>query len=169
MQRISLIAAMARDRVIGADNTMPWHLPADMRRFRQVTLGKPVITGRRTYDSIGQALPQRENYVLTRERGFSAAGCHVCHTLDDALSATGDAPEVMVIGGAQIYAEALAHANYLYLTYIDAALAGDVRFPEWQTSQWREVWRETRSADERNAYAMTFVNLARLTSPPPQH
>jgi dihydrofolate reductase len=169
MRRISLIAAMAHDRIIGADNAMPWQLPADMHRFRQVTLGKPVIMGRQTYVSIGQALPQRENYVLSRDQGFSAAGCHVCHTLDDALFATGEAPEVMVIGGAQIYAEALIHANYLYLTYIDAALVGDVRFPQWRTSEWREVWRESRDADGRNAYAMTFVNLARLASPTRPH
>jgi len=169
MRRISLIAAMARGRVIGADNTMPWHLPADMRRFKQTTMGKPVIMGRLTYGSIGRALPERQNFVLTRNQGFSAPGCTTYHSLEEAFFATRDAPEVMIIGGAQIYADALPHANYMYLTYINADLAGDARFPQWQASQWREVWRESADSDERNAYPMTFVNLARLAPPMQPH
>ena len=169
MRRLSLIAAMARNRVIGDGESMPWHLPADMQRFRQATLGKPVIMGRATYASIGKALPKRDNIVLTRSADFSAPGCQVCASLDEALSRCADKSEVMVIGGGQIYALALPLANYMYLTYIDADLEGATRFPPWPGSEWQEMWREHHDADERNAHAMTFVNLARVVTPPQAH
>ncbi len=167
MRRLALIAAMAHGRVIGDGHAMPWQLPADMRRFRALTMGKPIIMGRLTYGSIGKALPGRDNLVLTRQAGFEAPGCHVYDNLDAALCACEDAPEVMAIGGGQIYALALPHANYMYLTLIAADLPGTVHFPSWQDTQWQQIWREHHAADARNAHAMTFVNLARLAPLPP--
>lgn len=139
---------------------MPWHLPADLARFKALTMGKPIVMGRRTYDSIGKALPGRCNIVVTRDRTFAADGIEVAHSLDEALSLASTAETIMIIGGGQLYREALPRAGRIELTEIDAELDGDTFFPELGDG-WREVARIVRPADERNAYNLAFVTLAR--------
>jgi dihydrofolate reductase len=145
MPVISLVAAHARNRVIGAGNRLPWHLPEDLPRFKRLTMGAPVIMGRKTHESIGKALPGRRNIVVTRRPGATWAGCEVAGSLDAALALAGDVPEVFVIGGAELYRLALPHADRLYLTLIDADYAGDAFFPEIDPTQWRETAREPRA------------------------
>lgn len=142
MPVISLVAAMAGNRVIGAGNRLPWHLPADLQRFKRLTMGAPVIMGRKTHESIGRALPGRRNIVVTRRPGASWDGCEVAGSLDAALAAARDAPEVFVIGGAELYAAVLPRADRLYLTLIDADYPGDTLFPEFDAADWRETARE---------------------------
>lgn len=162
--KIILIAAMARDRVIGKDNQLPWHLPADLRHFKRLTLGKPVIMGRSTHESIGRPLPGRLNIVVTRDRGLQIEGCTVVHDLDAALDAAGDAGEVMVIGGQKLFEQFLPRADRLELTIIDARFDGDTYFPEYSMQEWEEVAREEHEADERNGHPYTFVSLVRRPS-----
>lgn len=159
--RISLIVAMAENRVMGAGNRLPWRLPADLRHFKDLTMGKPVIMGRRTYDSIGRPLPGRHNIVVTRQRGLVLPGCTVVHSLAEALCAAEPAPEVMVAGGAEIFAEALPMAGRLYLTEVAAKVEGDVFFPAFDRGRWRETARGESAADEKNQYACTFLTLDR--------
>lgn len=159
---LTLVVAATDAGVIGRDNAMPWHLPADLARFKSITMGKPIVMGRRTYDSIGRALPGRLNVVVTRDRGWSAAGVSIAHSLDEAIAACGTAPEVMVIGGAQLYAAALPRATRVQLTRIHAAIEGDTVFPALPPADWREVAREERAADARNPHAMSFVTLERV-------
>lgn len=160
--RIALIVAMADNGVIGRDNRLPWHLPEDLKYFKQVTLGKPVIMGRKTYDSIGRPLPGRTNIVLTRQSGFQPAGVRVVHTLDEALLvATGQAradgaEEVMVMGGAAVYAEALPRADRLYLTRVLAAVEGDARFPLLDWSAWVLRSSEAHPAAGPSGYPYRF-------------
>lgn len=158
---ISLIAAMARNRVIGKDNDMPWHLPADLAHFKRVTMGKPVIMGRRTYESIGFPLPGRKNVVITRNKEYAPEGVVVVGSVDDALSEVSDADEVMIIGGGQLYREMLPHAERLYLTLIQADIEGDTEFPDYTVYEWDEIEREVSEADEKNAYALEFITLER--------
>jgi dihydrofolate reductase len=155
--RISMIVAMDRQGLIGAGGKLPWHLPADLRRFRQVTMGKPIIMGRRTHESIGRALPGRRNIVLTRQGDYRASGCRVVHSVDGALAAAGQADEVLVIGGAQIYRLFLARADRLYLTVVEAELEGDTFFPQLDPAEWRETWAEDRPADEANPFLLRFA------------
>ena len=164
--KISLVAAMDANRVIGADNDMPWHLPADMKRFRSVTLGKPVVMGRRTYESIGTPLPQRENIILTRDTSFAAPGCLVFQELTAVFKtfAERDVDELMIIGGGEVYAQAMPQAGHLYLTRIDAELNGDTWFPEFDERKWIKVSEETHHRDERNAYNLTFEHWQRTES-----
>ena len=159
--RVSLIAAVAENGVIGRNNTLPWRLPADLRHFRRLTLGHPVLLGRRNYESIGRPLPQRTNIVLTRRAGFEAPGCIVVHSLPDALAAAGDAAETFVAGGAEIYAQAYGRAERFYLTRVHAEVPGDTRFPEVDWSQWREVARERHEPDAEHAYPYSFITLER--------
>ena len=159
--RVTLVVAATDDGVIGRDGGMPWHLPADLAHFKRVTLGHPIVMGRRTYASIGRALPGRLNVVVTRDRSFSAAGVTVAHSLDEALAACGDAAEAMVIGGGELYREALPRATRIHLTRIHAAIAGDTHFPALDPAAWTETTREERPADERNAYPLSFVTLER--------
>ncbi len=159
--QISLIVAMAENRVIGRDNALPWHLPADLRHFKTLTLGKPIVMGRKTYESIGRPLPGRQNIVLTRDTGFQAPGCEVCASLEDAVVRAGDAEEVMIIGGAALYKEALVQADRIYLTEIHAAIEGDTWFPKIDTATWREIARERHFADEHNTLDYSFVTLER--------
>ena len=158
---ISLIAAMARNRIIGKDNDMPWHLPADLAHFKRVTMGKPVIMGRRTYESIGFPLPGRKNVVITRNKEYAPEGVVVVGSVDDALSEVSDADEVMIIGGGQLYREMLPHAERLYLTLIQADIAGATEFPDYTVYEWDEIEREVSEADEKNAYALEFITLER--------
>ena len=156
---ISLIAAMGRNRVIGKDNALPWKLPADMKRFREITMGKPVIMGRKTFESIGRALPNRTNIIMTRDADFLVDGCVVVHSPEDALRAAGDAEEVMVIGGSSVFEQFLPMANRMYLTMIDEDFQGQSLFPEFDSSEWREVERHEFGPDEKNIYSYTFLTL----------
>jgi dihydrofolate reductase len=142
MPVISLVAALARNRVIGSGNRLPWHLPEDLRRFKRLTMGAPVIMGRKTHESIGKALPGRRNIVVTRQAGARFEGCEVAGSLEAALALAGDVPEVFVIGGAELYRLALPRADRLYLTLIDANYDGDAFFPEFDPAEWRETARE---------------------------
>ena len=159
---INLIVAMAKNRVIGIDNKMPWHLPADFAWFKRHTLGHPVVMGRKTFESIGKALPGRRNLVVSRNPDWHAAGCDVFNSLDAALENASTAAEIFVIGGASLYAAALPFADRLYLTKVDVTLAGDTYFPALDSTQWREHSCEHRDADEKNAYAIDCVVLHRV-------
>jgi dihydrofolate reductase len=161
--KISMIVAMAEDRVIGLDNKMPWHLPGDLKFFKRVTLGKPVIMGRKTYQSIGRPLPGRTNIVLTRDKDLQIEGVTCVQTVEQALALVQDAAEVMVIGGATIYQQFLPQASRLYLTFIDLKVAGDTQFPDYQAvAKWREIEREAHLADEKNSSNYQFVTLERV-------
>ncbi|EJG2226603.1 type 3 dihydrofolate reductase [Vibrio parahaemolyticus] len=155
---ISMIAAMADNRVIGKDNQMPWHLPADFAWFKRCTMGKPVVMGRKTYDSIGRPLPGRLNIVISRDESLSIEGVTTVTSVEKALEAAGDVEEVMIIGGGAIYASCLAMVNKLYVTHIDAVVEGDTQFPDWG-NEFKETYSETYQADEKNAYNMRFTIL----------
>jgi dihydrofolate reductase len=158
---IALVAAAASNDVIGADNRLPWHLPADLKHFKQVTLGKPVIMGRKTFESIGRPLPGRTNIVISRTPGYAAPGCRVVASVDQALAEAGDSDEVMIIGGAALYAACLSRATRIYLTRIHHEFPGDARFPALDMAQWRETERRDCRADDKNPYAHSFVVLER--------
>ncbi|KZN28882.1 type 3 dihydrofolate reductase [Pseudoalteromonas luteoviolacea] len=157
---ISMIAAMAKDRVIGDDNKMPWHLPADLQHFKKVTMGKPVIMGRKTFESIGRPLPGRRNIVITRNAQYQADGIEIASSTEAALALVDKIDEVMVIGGGNIYEQFLPLCNRLYLTYIDLDVGGDTRFPDHTVvGDWTEVESESHEPDERNRYNYKFVTL----------
>lgn len=161
---ISLIAALDRNRAIGRGNAMPWHLPDDFRRFKALTMGKPILMGRRTAESLGRALPGRRNLVLTRGGRVPFEGMEAVASLDAAVAlATADrAVELCVIGGAQVYALALPRATAMHLTHVDAAVAdADTHFPPFDAGDWEVVSREPRPADDRHAYAFEFVDYRR--------
>ena len=158
---ISLLVAATENGVIGRDRGMPWHLPDDLKRFKALTLAKPVLMGRKTFDSIGRPLPGRINLVLTRTPGWSAPGVTVVADLDAAIRAAGSAPELVIAGGAQVYALALPRATRIHLTRIHAVIAGDTWLPEIADSEWRETARELHPVDARHPYAMSFVTLER--------
>lgn len=162
---IALVVAMAENGVIGNANRLPWHLPADLKHFKAVTMGKPILMGRKTYESIGRPLPGRRNLVLTRNADFSAPGVETVRTLDEAIERTAAAAELMIIGGAELYRLALPRAQRIHLTRVHAPIAGDTRFPPCDWSEWREAGRGQHAADEQNVYAMTFLTLERAPSP----
>ncbi len=141
--KLSLIAAMANNRVIGIENRLPWHLPADLQHFKKITMGKPILMGRKTYESIGRPLPGRENIVLTRDENFKPEGCTIYHSIENALEATESYEEVMVIGGDSFYQQLISKADCLYLTFIEQDIEGDAFFPEYSESDWKEVDRES--------------------------
>ena len=155
---ISLIAAMGRNRVIGKDNSLPWKLPEDMKRFRELTKGKPVIMGRKTFESIGKPLPNRTNIVITRDKNYSAEGCIVVHSAEDALKAAKNADEAMIIGGEQIFREFLPRANRIYLTIIDKDFEGDAFFPDFKEDDWEKIKQEKY---DNGQLKFTFADLQR--------
>jgi dihydrofolate reductase len=157
---ISLIAALAADRVIGMENAMPWHLPADLAWFKRNTLNKPVIMGRKTFESIGRPLPSRHNIVLSSQPGNEAEVTWVT-SLDEALAAAGQVEEVMVMGGGRVYSQFLARANRLYLTHIDAEVEGDTHFPDYEPDEWETSFSEFHDADELNSHGYCFEILER--------
>lgn len=161
---VSLVVAMGRNRVIGRDNALPWHLPADLRYFRAVTLGKPVVMGRRTHESIGRPLPGRDNIVISRDPAYRAEGCVVLPSLEAAYEHGRASAELMVIGGASLYRQALARAQRIYLTEIGAEFEGDTFFPALEAADWREAARDDRPADGKNPYPHSFVVLERQTA-----
>jgi len=158
---ISLIAAMGKGRVIGIENRLPWRLPADMKHFRALTLGKAVLMGRKTFDSIGKPLAGRTNIVVSQDPDFHPEGVTVARSIAEALQAGGDTDEIMVIGGASFYAQLLPSAQRLYLTEIHHEFAGDAYFPLWSPEEWRESAREDHVADVDNPYPYSFVTLVR--------
>ena len=153
---LSLIVAVAENGVIGRDNALPWHIPEDLRWFKQVTSGKTVVMGRKTFQSIGRPLPNRLNIVITRDPAFRAEGVTVAHSLDEALAKGGDG-EILVIGGSSLFAEALSRADRFYLTEISRAYEGDVRFPDWDRAAWQETARRQAESDS----AIAFVTYER--------
>ncbi len=159
---LSIVVAMSRNRVIGRDNQLPWHLPADLKHFKALTMGKPIIMGRKTYESIGRPLPGRTNIVLTRDTAYQQAGCVIVHDIDAALTAAGDVEEVMIVGGAELYRQLLSRVYRIYLTQVEIEVEGDAYFPELDPRQWREVACERFSADERNPHDYGFYTYERL-------
>jgi dihydrofolate reductase len=159
--RVSLIVAMARNRVIGVNNTLPWHLPADLKHFKALTMGHHIVMGRKTYESIGKPLPGRTSVVVTRNPDYSAPGVIVANSLQAAIAACGDDEEIFVIGGAELYLQAIALANRIYLTEIDADIRGDAFFPEFKPDAWLEVSRETHTQPEPQPLEYHFVTLHR--------
>lgn len=159
--RISLIAALSDDGVVGIENRLPWRLPADLRWFKRQTMGKPIVMGRKTFQSLGRPLPGRTNIVVSRDPAFQADGCLVVHSLDQALAAAGGADEVMIIGGASLYTQALPRAERLYLTYVHGRFQGDAWFPPFDPRDWREIQREDHPADDRNPWPYSFLILER--------
>lgn len=162
---IALIVAMGENRVIGVDNRIPWRLPADLKRFRQITLGKPVIMGRRTHESIGRPLPGRKNIVVSGNACYRSEGCVVVHSLEQALAAAGAAAEIMVIGGAALYRACLPRACRLYLTLVHQEFDGDTYFPELDWTLWRETARDGVHEDTLNGLRYSFVDLNRIAPP----
>jgi dihydrofolate reductase len=161
----SLVVAVARNGVIGRDNALPWHLPADLAHFKRVTLGHPIVMGRRTYESIGKPLPGRKNIVVTHNRAFDAPGCTVVTSLDEAWREAGNADEVCVIGGTTLFEETLPIADVIHLTEVEAEVEGDTWFPRFDRSEWRETEVARHPADERNAYPIRILELERKRPP----
>jgi dihydrofolate reductase len=159
--RKSLVVAMARNRVIGRDNALPWRLPAELAHFKRVTMGHPIIMGRRTYESIGKPLPGRMNIVVSRNRDFAAPGCTVVDSLEKAYSAAGNAAEVSIIGGTSLFEAALPTADCIHLTEVDAEVEGDTWFPEFDRREWLEHEIDRHPADERHAYPFRILQLER--------
>ena len=155
----SIIAAMDRNRLIGNNNQLPWHLPADFAHFKAVTMGKPIIMGRKTFESIGKPLPGRTNIVLTRNPEIQFEGVVCVSSLQEAIDLVPDAAELMIIGGSTIYAMLLPRINRMYLTYVEAEFEGDAWFPEFDENQWQQTQVVKHLADEKNIYDCRFVTL----------
>ena len=175
MTILSMIVATADNNIIGKDNDMPWHLPADLAYFKKVTLGKPIIMGRKTYESIGMALPGRRNIVITRDENYTPKGkgadlVDVVSSVDQALALVDGTngseavPEIMVIGGGAIYKHCLPVANRLYITHIKAKIDGDTQFPHYDDGSWKQVASELRISDDKNAYDLDFCVYERAVS-----
>lgn len=170
MMQISMIAAMANNRVIGADNAMPWHLPADLKHFKKITLGKPIIMGRKTYASIGKALPGRLNIVVSSDVNYKLADATVVHSCEQAIEVASEHcargklenPEVMIIGGGTIYEHFLRFCHRLYLTQIELEVEGDTHFPDYAAIyDWQEIASEAHQAEPLNPYAYRFITLVK--------
>ena len=161
MSRISMIAAMDENRLIGRDNSLPWHLPADLAFFKRTTMGKPVVMGRKTWESIGRPLPGRQNIVVTRNADLEAPGCDLADSIDSAIAQAGDVDEIMLIGGAGLYQQGLPLASRLYLTLIHYRFpGGDAWFPELE-SDWTVAERQDFDPDQDNPYPFSFIKFVR--------
>lgn len=161
-KKVTIIAAMARNRAIGLDGEMPWHLPAELKHFKQSTMGKPIVMGRKTWESIGRVLPGRQNIVVTRNPSFQAPGCTLAGSLELAMDlAQGE--EVMIIGGGQLYELAMAVADRMILTRVDCEPDADTWFPEWQPQDWRQASVRNESANEKNPHAYQVNEWVRKT------
>ena len=159
--QLSIIVAMNKNQVIGKDGALPWHISSDLKNFKKITMGKPILMGRKTHESIGKPLPGRENIILTENKDYFSEGCVVKHTLDEALLYCEKVPEVMVMGGATLYEQTLNKAEKLYITEVVASVDGDIFFPEYDRSQWLEISRDSFKADENNEYDYSFMVLER--------
>ena len=160
MACLSLIVAIAKHRVIGVNNTLPWHLPEDLKRFRALTSGHHIIMGRKTYDSLGRLLPGRTTVIVTRNPDYKVEGAVVVHSLEEAIAACGDDNEVFLIGGAELYKDGLKLANKLYITEIDAAYVGDAFFPEFDEAEWKEGGRENHQS--QNGLGFSYITYQRV-------
>lgn len=160
MPKISIIVAMAKNRVIGKDNDMPWHLPADLQHFRKVTTGKPVIMGRKTYESIGRPLPKRHNIIVSRNSDYKVDGCDVVGSLAEAVKTAGEVEEVFIIGGGFLYDQTIDAADKLYLTFIDLDVDGDTFFPEYEHLTLTKRASEHHQKDEKNPYDYEFTEFS---------
>lgn len=158
---ISIITAMDKNRLIGTGDGLPWNLPADLKHFFRMTLGKPVLMGRKTYETVGQPLKNRINVVLTRDRGYQAEGCIAANSIDEALAAVKTHKEVMICGGAPIYAQFLPRAERIYMTLIHHCFEGNTYFPAFNLDDWHEDKRVDCQPDEKNPYAYSFLFLRR--------
>lgn len=155
--RLSLIVAMGRNRVIGANGTIPWHLPSELQMFRRLTMGHHIVMGRRTWESINRLLPGRTTVIVTRQRDYQVPGAITAHSFDEAIAACGNDEEIFVIGGAELYRSALPMAGRLYLTTVDAEPDGDTFMPAFDLAQWRETSTETFGADGHHRHAWRFT------------
>jgi dihydrofolate reductase len=158
--KLTAVVAASDNDVIGRGNALPWHLPADLAHFKRLTLGKPILMGRRTFEAIGRPLPGRRNLVLSRS-GFAAPGVETAVSLEAARALVDGEPELMIVGGAQLYEQALPQLDTIHLTRVHCQLQGDAHLPTLPAGEWREVAREERAPDDRNPYAMTFIQLER--------
>ena len=161
LPNLSIIAAMSDNRAIGRDNQLPWRLPADLAHFKRLTMGKPIVMGRRTWESLPGLLPHRTHIVVTRDRDYPANGALVAHSIEQAIELAGDVDEIMVVGGANLYAQTIPLATRMYLTHVHQFIDGDTRFPDYEAGDWREVACERHSADGRNPHDYSFVELQR--------
>ncbi len=159
--QVSIIVAMDRNRVIGKDDTLPWHISSDLQNFKKITMGKPIIMGRKTHESIGRPLPGRENIILTRDKDYQAEGCTVLNSLEDIFEHCKAVDEIMITGGADIYQLTLDKASKIYLSEVHTEVNGDTFFPELNKNHWMEISREDHKADEKNDYDYSFVVLKR--------
>lgn len=162
MTKLSLIVAMDQKRLIGRDNQLPWHLPADLRYFKATTLGKPVVMGRKTFESIGKPLPGRRNIVISRNTEFTAPGCDIVSSIDEALAQCSAEAEVMLIGGASLYAQTLERADCLYITRIHHEFDGDTWFPEFDLARWQVEKQDDFDPDHDNPYPYSFIKFKRV-------
>ena len=163
--KISVIAAMSENRVIGRDGALPWHLPADLARFKSITTGHTVIMGRKTFESVGQPLPNRRTIVITRNNDYQCAGVFIANSLDEALDHSAHEDEIFILGGEAVYRIALPRADRLYLTIVHATIQGDTHFPPFDPDQWKLVEDERHEADDRHAYAFSFRRYERTSTP----
>ncbi|MGC6481405.1 MAG: type 3 dihydrofolate reductase [Porticoccaceae bacterium] len=166
--KIALVVAVSQNNVIGRDNQLPWHLPEDLQYFKSVTMGKPILMGRKTFDSIGRPLPGRKNIVITRDLEWDAEGVEVVHGVDDALAAGADAcavansDEIMIIGGAQIYRDCLPIADRLYLTRVEAEIEGDAFFPDIDIKQWQKIAEKTPKEIDKYSYCFQVLERTQI-------
>ena len=156
---ISIVVAMSNNGVIGRDGDLPWHLSADLRHFKAITMGKPIVMGRVTHESIGRILPGRENIILTQNENYQSEGCTIINDLNQVIARSEDLDEIMIIGGAQLYKDTLGLANCLFITEVHADVEGDVYFPEFDRGNWQEIERQFFRADDNNEFDYSFVVL----------
>lgn len=161
MTNLSLIVAMDENRLIGNDNQLPWRLPADLAFFKRTTMGKPIVMGRRTFESIGRPLPGRRNIVITRNLQFAAEGCEIVNSIERALTSCGDHDELMLIGGASLYQQTMEQVSCMYITRIHHHFSGDTWFPEFDSAQWKIENQQDFDADQGNPFAYSFVKYVR--------
>lgn len=160
--KTAFVVAMDENGLIGRDNDLPWRLSADLQYFRRITMGKPILMGRNTHESIGRPLPGRQNIVVSSLADYRAEGCDVVNSIDDGLKAAGNAEELMVIGGSSLFEQMFDIADKLYLTRVHAELEGDTWFPDWDETQWQLRSQESHPADEKNEYAYSFEVYQRV-------
>ena len=161
--KVSIMVAMDRNGIIGSNDRLPWHLSADLKHFKTITMGKPIVMGRKTCESIGRPLPGRENIVVTQDRNYQTEACTVLHSLEEVYAHCQDADEIMIMGGAELYRQTIDRADRIYLTEVHASCDGDTGFPEFDRNLWCEIRREDFRADEKNEFDFSFVILDRKT------
>lgn len=159
---LTLIAAMSKNRIIGNNNELIWHLPADLKRFKSLTNGHHIIMGRKTYESLGRPLPNRTNIIITRQKDFQAPGCLIVHSLEEAIQKSIGDEQPFIVGGAEIYKQALPYANKIELTIVDSEYDGDSSFPEIDAKKWEIVSKENYPSDEKNKHNMSFIQYRKI-------